>query len=346
MIDAYTTTNNIPYSAPVHGVGNYIRNPVKATVDAYHGEVRLWTVDPEDPLARSLARIFPGTFSPLDSMPADLRAHMRYPEEMFLVQAQTYGTYHMTDPQVFYNKEDLWKVAQRDVGSGREGATVSPYFTVTKLVGVGAQEEFILMLPFTPSRKENMIAWMSARCDPPHYGKLLVYTFPKQRLVYGPQQIESRINQDTEISKELTLWNQQGSQVIRGNLIVTPVDSSLVYFQPVYLQSAGQAGLPELKRIVVAFGDRIAMEPTMAGALGRIFGAGTSNRLESASATQPPAPAAGADPTRAAPDAAERLRRAAEIYGRAQQALRRGDLHEYAREMEALGRALRESSGP
>ena len=174
MIDGYTTTDRIPYSAPVEGVGNYIRNPVKATVDAYNGDVRLWAVDAKDPLLLSLARIFPAAFTPLDSMPADLRAHMRYPEGMFSVQAQVYGTYHMTDPQVFYNKEDLWKVAERDVGSGGGGATVSPYFTVMKLAGVGAKEEFILMLPFTPSLKRNMIAWMSARSDPPHYRKLLL----------------------------------------------------------------------------------------------------------------------------------------------------------------------------
>jgi hypothetical protein len=342
MIDGYTTTDRIPYSAPVEGVGNYIRNPVKATVDAYNGDVRLWAVDTTDPLLRCLARIFPTAFTPLDSMPSDLRAHMRYPEGMFSVQAQVYGTYHMTDPQVFYNKEDLWKVAQRDVGAGGGGATVSPYFTVMKLAGVGAKEEFILMLPFTPSLKENMVAWMSARCDPPHYGKLLVYSFPKQRLVYGPQQIESRINQDTEISRDLTLWNQQGSQVIRGNLLVVPVDSSIVYFQPLYLQASSQAGLPELKRILVAFGNRIVMEPTMDAALGRIFGGGARDHLESAAAARRPDGA----PARAGTGSAERLRRAAEIYGRAQQALRRGDLHEYAREMEALGRVLEDAGGP
>ena len=349
MIDGYTTTDRIPYSAPFEDVGNYMRNPVKATVDAYNGDVRLWAVDPEDPLLRSLARTFPGAFAPLDSMPADLRAHMRYPEGMFSVQAQVYGTYHMTDPQVFYNKEDVWRVAQRDAGSGRGGggATVSPYFTVMKLAGVGATEEFILMLPFTPSRKENMIAWMSARCDPDHYGKLLVYSFPKQRLVYGPQQIESRINQDTEIARDLTLWNQQGSKVIRGNLLVVPVDSSIVYFQPLYLQSSSQAGLPELKRILVAFGDRIAMEPTMDAALARIFGGGAGDRLESVAARRPDPAAAGAQGSpgtagaaSAGAGAAERLRRVSEIYGRAQQALRRGDLQEYAREMEALGRVL------
>ena len=353
MIDGYTTTDRIPYSAPVEGVGNYMRNPVKATVDAYNGHVRLWVVDTEDPLLRSLARIFPAAFTPLDSMPGDLRAHMRYPEMMFSVQAQVYATYHMTDPQVFYNKEDLWKVARQESGSQREPVDVSPYFTVMKLAGVGEKEEFILMLPFTPARKDNMIAWMSARCDPPHYGKLLVYTFPKQRLVYGPQQIESRISQDTEISKELTLWNQQGSQVIRGNLLVVPVDSSVVYFQPLYLQASSQAGLPELKRILVAFGNRIAMEPTMDAALARIFGGGAGDHLESVAAARRPglATAAGADAlARTAPPtgsgAAERLRRAAEIYERAQRALRRGDLQEYAREIEALGRVLQGAGRP
>ena len=338
MLDGYTTTNRIPYSAPTGRLGNYIRNSVKATVDAYNGTVRLWAVEPDDPLLRTFAKIFPGAFAPFDSMPADLQAHMRYPQRLFAVQAQVYATYHMTDPQIFYNKEDLWRVARRD-----DGSSMSPYYTVMKLAGVGDQEEYILMLPFTPSRKENMIAWMSARCDPPHYGKLLVYAFPKQRLVYGPQQIESRINQDTDISKELTLWNQQGSQVVRGNLLVVPVDSSLIYFQPLYLQAQGDAGLPELKRILVAFGDRISMQPTMSEALGQVFGAGSARAVD-ALAANAGTPAA-TEPHRVTPseDDAARLRRAAEIYERAQQALRRGDLQDYAREIEALGRVLRQS---
>lgn len=336
ILDGYTSTDRIPYSRPVPRIGNYVRNPVKATVDAYDGTVTLWTVSAEDPLLRAYARIFPGTFAPLDSMPEDLRAHMRYPEGMFAVQAQVYATYHMTDPQVFYNKEDLWRVARRD-----DSTSLAPYYTVMKLAGVGEREEFILMLPFTPARKENMIAWMSARCDPPNYGKLLVYTFPKQRLVYGPEQIESRINQDTEISKELTLWNQQGSQVVRGNLLVVPVDSSLIYFQPLYLQAQSQAGLPELKRIVVACGDRIAMESTMAAALARVFGeregeSGAAAQTAPADAPGGVRPAAGAQAA-----AAARLEEAAGLYARAQQALRRGDLQGYAREIEALGRVLR-----
>jgi len=336
MLDGYTTSDRLPYSAPTARLGNYIRNSVKATVDAYDGTVRLWAVDPEDPLLKTYEKIFPGAFAPLDSMPADLQAHMRYPQRLFAVQAQVYATYHMTDPQIFYNKEDLWRVARRD-----DGSSMVPYYTVMKLAGVGQREEYILMLPFTPARKENMIAWMSARCDPPNYGKLLVYAFPKQRLVYGPQQIESRINQDTDISKELTLWNQQGSQVIRGNLLVVPVDSSLIYFQPLYLQAQGEAGLPELKRILVAFGDRLAMQPTMADALGQVFGEGAA-ASEEAVEEGLPTTAAKPSATATSGDAAERLRRAAEIYDRAQQALRRGDLQEYARQMETLGTLLRE----
>lgn len=341
MLDGYTTTDRIPYSVTYGRLGNYIRNPVKATVDAYDGTVTLWAVDPDDPLLQSYADIFPNAFAALDSMPDDLRAHMRYPEGIFSVQAQVYATYHMNDPQVFYNKEDLWRPARRQSG-GDDGARVAPYFTVMKLAGVGEKEEFILMLPFTPARKENLIAWMSARCDPPNYGKLLVYRFPKQRLVYGPQQIESRINQDTEIAKELTLWNQQGSQVIRGNLLVVPVDSSVVYFQPLYLQSEGQAALPELKRILVAFGDRIAMETTMREALGRVFGQAPERSDAVVARGELSGSSAGGGAGSSAAD--ERLRRARIIYDRAERALRRGDFSTYAREIEALGRLLSEDA--
>ena len=342
MIDGYTTSDALPYAAPYGRLGNYIRNPVKATIDAYHGTVTLWSVEPDEPLVRSYGAIFPGVFADADSMPDDLRRHMRYPEGMFSVQAQIYATYHMDDPQIFYNKEDLWRLARRQSGPGDDSGAVRPYFTIMKLAGVGDREEFILMLPFTPARKENMIAWMCARSDPPNYGKLLVYQFPKQRLVYGPQQIESRINQDTEIAKELTLWNQQGSQVLRGNLLVVPIDSSVVYFQPLYIESSGQASLPELKRILVAFGDRIAMEPTMEAALSRVFGRAEDGAARRAAVAAPDAAATAA--AVAPQGAAERLRQAAAIYRRAQAALRRGDLAGYAREIEMLGEVL-EGSG-
>jgi uncharacterized membrane protein (UPF0182 family) len=342
MLDGYTTSDALPYAAAYGRLGNYIRNPVKATVDAYHGTVTLWNVAPDEPMARAYASIFPGVFASADSMPDDLRRHMRYPEGMFSVQAQIYATYHMDDPQVFYNKEDLWRLARRQSGRGDDDGAVSPYFTIMKLAGIGDREEFILMLPFTPARKENMIAWMCARSDPPNYGRLLVYQFPKQRLVYGPQQIESRINQDTEIAKELTLWNQQGSQVLRGNLLVVPIDSSVVYFQPLYIEASSQASLPELKRILVAFGDRIAMESTMENALARVFGQADGAAPRAAAAAASTAAAGSTAPE----GAAERLRQASDVYRRAQAALRRGDLVGYAREIERLGQVLEGSGAP
>jgi uncharacterized membrane protein (UPF0182 family) len=324
MLDGYTVTDRIPYAAPLGGVGNYIRNPVKAVVDAYHGTIRFYVVDPSDALIRTYAGIFPDLFVPLGEMPEDLQAHMRYPEGLFAVQAQIYATYHMTDPQVFYNKEDLWKVANR-----ADGGRVAPYFTITKLAGIGEKEEFILMLPFTPARKENMIAWMCARCDPPNYGRLLLFAFPKQRLIYGPQ-------------KELTLWNQQGSEVIRGNLLVIPVDSSLVYFQPLYLRASAERGLPELKRIVVAYANRIAMRTTMAEALTAVFGSEAVSRpAVAAGAGSEPEAGAALAPFEISEDW---LSRATNHYERAQQALRRGDLQAYAREIEALGRVLEEAN--
>jgi uncharacterized protein len=270
FIDAYTTTSRYPYSAHVAGLGNYIRNSVKVTIDAYNGTVNYYVSDPQDPIIRAYENIFPGVFRPLAEMPADLRRHIRYPQSYFGIQARVYALYHMTDPQVFYNKEDLWRIPE----SFSEGQTepMAPYFTIMKLAEVGKQEEFILMVPFSPAKKENMIAWLAARCDEPNYGKLLVFDFPKQQLVYGPQQIESRINQDPEISKQITLWNQGGSRVIWGSLLVIPVEQSLLYVQPLYLAAENGGGVPELKRVIVSFGNSIAMEPTLERSLSAIFG--------------------------------------------------------------------------
>ncbi|MBZ5515609.1 MAG: UPF0182 family protein [Acidobacteriia bacterium] len=213
MLDGYTTSEWYPYSDPSPGVGNYVRNAVKATINAYTGRVNFYVADPTDPLIQVYARIFPGVFQPLDAMPKDLRAHIRYPEGFFSIQARKYAVFHMTDPHVFYNKEDLWRVAQSAARGEGEGAPMAPYYTIMKLAEVGTKEEFILMVPFTPARKDNMIAWMAARCDEPNYGKVLVFNFPKQKLIYGPQQVESRIDQDPGISQQLTLWDQRGSNV-------------------------------------------------------------------------------------------------------------------------------------
>jgi len=268
LLDGYTVSNGFPYSTATRGLGNYMRNAVKVTVDAYDGTVNFYVADPADPLIRTIARIFPGLLQPLDAMPADLRAHVRYPEGLFRIQAAMYAVYHMRDTQVFYNKEDLWSLPVRAV-DGREQA-MEPYYLILRLPGE-PKEEFVLLIPFNPSKKDNLSAWLAARSDPPHYGKLVVYNFPKQKLIYGPRQIAARIDQDSFISQQLSLWNQRGSQVIRGNLLVIPIERSLIYVQPLYI-AAEKGQLPELKRVIVGFGDRIAMEETLDGAMARVFG--------------------------------------------------------------------------
>lgn len=277
MIDGYTATSNYPYSAAASGMGNYIRNSVKATIDAYDGTLDLYVSDPDDPIIKTYARAFHNVFKPISAMPQDLRNHIRYPQTIFSIQAKVYSIYHMNDPQVYYNKEDVWRIP--DSYTEGQSGPMSPYYTIMKLAEVGLKEEFILMVPYCPSKKENMIAWLAARCDEPNYGKLLVFDFPKQKLVYGPSQIESRINQDPEISKQLTLWNQGGSRVIRGSLLVIPVDQSLLYVQPLYLTSQG-GGVPELKRVIIAFENSIAMESTLEKSLMQIFG-GAKNQVVS-----------------------------------------------------------------
>jgi uncharacterized membrane protein (UPF0182 family) len=332
MIDAYTTTDRYPYATPVREVGNYIRNAVKATVDAFHGSVTLYMAEPADPLIRTYARAFPGLLKPLGEMPEDLQRHIRYPEDLFSIQARMYATYHMEDPQVFYNKEDLWAIPRRTV-EGRE-REMDPYYTIMRLPGE-KKEEFILLTLFNPSRRDNMIGWMAARCDPPNYGKLLVYNFPKAKLVFGPRQVDARIDQDPVISAQLSLWNQRGSMTIRGSLLAIPIDQSLIYVQPLYLAAAEQGALPELRRVFVAYGNQIAMEPTLEQSLQRIFGA------RARIADGPPrAPTPGLPP----PDAPLRAlsQRAWEAWSRAQEALRRGDWAAYGEELRRLETALRE----
>ncbi|RMF95891.1 MAG: UPF0182 family protein [Candidatus Schekmanbacteria bacterium] len=271
IIDAYTFTANYPYSDPTKGYGNYIRNSVKVVIDAYEGSVDYYIVDDRDPIIKVYDKIFPGVFKKFEKMPKSLKKHIRYPRDLFLIQALKYSAYHMKDSQVFYNKEDLWKIPSSGTNQGL--GIMKPYYMIMKLSsGNEYKEEFILMIPFTPSRKNNMIAWMAARCDMPNYGKLIVYNFPKQKLVYGPQQIDSRIDQNPEISKQLTLWNQGGSSVIRGSLLVIPIEKSILYVQPLYLSATQSGGLPELKRVIVAFENEIVMEETLNLAIEKIFG--------------------------------------------------------------------------
>jgi len=337
IIDAYTTSDQFPYSEPVRGMGNYIRNSVKAVVDAYNGSLAFYLSEPDDPVVKAYARAFPGLFQPLSAMRADLRPHIRYPQGLFAIQARMFATYHMRDPQVFYNKEDLWSIPKKTVdGQERE---MESYYTIMRLPGEKT-EEFILLTPFNPSKKDNMIAWMAARSDGPHYGKLIAYIFPKQKLIYGPRQIEARIDQDAFISQQLSLWSQRGSQVIRGSLLAIPIERSLLYVEPLYL-AAEKGSLPELKRVIVAFGNQIAMEENLEASLAQIFG-GPGKQRAVARAEAPPAPGP-------APGGPERIRglvdQAWQQYTRAQDMLRQGNFAGYGDEVKRLEgtlKALRE----
>ena len=254
--DAYTASDALPYSQRSRAIGiNYIRNAVKIAVDAYDGDPVFYVADPTDPIVQTYQRIFPSLFRQMDSMPASLRSHIRYPEDLFILQASVYGTYHMKDPEVFYNKEDLWSLPKES----HKGQTtvMQPYYTIMRLPGE-SREEFILMLPMVPNNRDNMIAWLAARCDGANYGKVIEFAFSKEKLIYGPAQIEARIDQDTTISQQLSLWNQMGSRVIRGNLLVIPIDDALLYVEPLYL-SAESRQLPELKRLIASTGDRVVM---------------------------------------------------------------------------------------
>src|SRR6201984_3694947 len=255
MQDAYTTSSYFPSAQPVPELDlNYIRNSVKIVVDAYNGTVDFYLIDPRDPVAATYQLIFPSLFKPFTVMPADLQEHIRYPEDLFLIQARLYQTYHMDEAEIFYNREDFWQFPRQPGGDGTSPMT--PYYIIMRLPGE-PQAEFFLMLPMVPSRRDNMIAWLAARCDAPDYGQLIVYEFPKDKLVYGPFQIEARINQTTEISQQLTLWNQMGSRVIRGaNLLVIPIENSILYVTPLYLR-AEHGHLPELKRDIAAYGERV-----------------------------------------------------------------------------------------
>jgi uncharacterized membrane protein (UPF0182 family) len=274
MVDGYTTSDAHPYSRAVDlgdlGRVNYIRNAVKATVDAYDGETHLYVFAPDDPLIGAYQRLFSHLFRQASEMPADLRRHARYPETLFRVQAEIYRTYHMLDPQSFYNKEDLWDLARRGAGQNGGAEPETPTFVVASLPGE-KQAEFLLMTPFTPRGKDNLIGLMAARCDGPHLGEVVVLMLSKQELIFGPMQIAARINQDQTISKDLTLWNQQGSQVLRGQTLVLPVGNTFLYVDPIYIQ-ATEARMPQLKKVVLAVGNRLIYKDTYEEALAALAG--------------------------------------------------------------------------
>ena len=322
--DAYTDSNQFPYSAP-HEAGfgeslNYIRNSVKAVVDMYDGTVRLYVMDPKDPILAVYREAFAGVFKGLDQLSADLHQHLRYPEDLFAVQADQYKTFHMTDPQVFYNREDLW-VAPKEEYEGQV-QPMQPYYILMKLPGTD-QLQYLLMTPFTPQNRDNMISWMAAKSDFPDYGKILFYRLPKEKLVYGPNQIEAMINQNTTISQQLTLWDQKGSRVIRGQMVVTPIENSFLYVVPVYLTAEGM-NFPQLKRVIVVAGDEVVMEPRLDQALNHLFG--TQQPL--AGSSQPP-------PTRQ-----PALEQARTQFEEARKAMQQGDWAKFGTAMEALEHQL------
>jgi hypothetical protein len=339
--DAYTTSDALPYSQRTgQNAINYIRNAVKVAIDAYDGTVRFYVADAQDPILATYRRIFPSLFQPLDQMPAALRQHLRYPVDLFVLQANVYSTYHMTDPEVFYNKEDLWSFPEESY-SGRT-VRMDPYYTIMRLPGE-PREEFILMLPMVPNNRDNMIAWLAARCDGANYGSVIDFRFPKEKLIYGPAQIEARIDQDTTISQQLSLWNQTGSRVIRGNLLVIPIDDALLYVEPLYL-SAENRQLPELKRVIASSGARVAMAENVEAVLKALF-AGEEGPPAVVTGAAPPAaqPEAGAvPPALATGSTAEALNH----YRQALDALRAGNWQAFGSEMDALEKTLQAGASP
>ena len=362
--DAYTTSDMYPYSTRSYGrLGNkgvnYIRNSVKITIDAYNGKVVFYIIDDKDPIVKTYSTIFPDLFRPFKEMPVDLKKHIRYPKDLFKIQVGTYTKYHMKDVQVFYNLEDLWQIPDEMYGDSRQ--EMEPYYIIIKLPEA-EKEEFLLMLPFTPSKKDNMIGWLAARSDLPDYGNLLVYKLPKEKLVYGPMQIEARVDQQTEISRELSLWGQRGSRVIRGNLLAIPLGDTFIYVEPVYLEAkqeesetartgspqaggfgkprrrggpgaapaARAASIPELKRVIVASGNRLVMEENLDGALYSVLGREIVTKpLAAPSMPQPE-------------DISDLGVAALEHYNRAKNYLRQGNWAAYGRELENLENILKE----
>ena len=332
--DGYTRTNRYPYSTVTRGVGNYMRNSVKMVLDAYNGTVDMYVSDPEDPIIKVYQKIFKGAFRDMSEIPIDLKRHLRYPEDIFRVQTYIYTVYHMGAPQIFYNKEDLWQVPS--IADGGSENIMAPYYVIMRLPQE-EREEFILMLPFTPGRKDNLSAWMVARSDGEHYGQLVVYRFPKQKLVYGPRQIVARINQEAEISRQISLWDQRGSQVRQGNLLIIPIEEALLYIRPLYLR-AESGKIPELKRVIVAYENKIAMEETLEKSLFQIF----RGEIPERDLTEETFATGSEQPEVAAPATGDLVDQAKAAYDRAVQAQRKGDWAGYGAELKRLGAIIDE----
>ncbi|MGA2897040.1 MAG: UPF0182 family protein [Acidobacteriaceae bacterium] len=346
MMDAFTTSDSYPYSTHYDLDGNsinYMRNSVKVVIDAYNGTTTFYVFDNDDPVLAAYRRIFPSLFKDASLMPAGLRKHVRYPEKLFKLQAQVYGLYHMTNPSVFFNREDLWTVATETNGQSSDGqqttAPMQPNFVLMKLPGETGVE-FVEILPFTPANRNNLIGWIAGRCDPAHYGTSVVYDFPKTKLVDGPQQIESRIDQNAQLSGQLTLWNQQGSHVVRGSLLVIPSGKALLYAEPIYLQ-AQQSPMPELRLVVLALQDKLAYGPTFESALASLFGGETSSLSSTESAQAAPQAASASQPApKAATDINGLIAEAGRDFADYQRLTAEGKLGEAGQKLDQLKRVL------
>lgn len=284
IVDAYTTTNRYPYSQSM-GEFNYIRNSIKAIIDAYSGEVKLYIVDKNDPIAQLYKDMYPDIFQN-EELPKDLKKHIKYPEYLFDIQSRVYGKYHISNPTVFYNKNDMWTIAKERYGTSNEEKEIAPYYNMMRLDGAD-EEELLLTIPYTLANKDNMVAWLAVCNEWDNYGKLQVYKFPKDINIYGPMQVENRINSHMDISKELNLWSQGGSQVIRGNMIVVPIENSILYVEPIYIASSNKTTLPELKQVVVAYDEKIVMKTNLQEALYALFGERAPENVEISTEDKP-----------------------------------------------------------
>ncbi len=327
ILDGYTTSDRMPYSKQLKNWVNYMRNSVKVVVDAYSGHVSFYTSDPEDVIIKVYGSIFPGAFKPLNEIPKNLKKHVRYPRDFFRIQTAIYATYHMADPKVFYNKEDLWEVPVHN------DKAMDANYLIMKLPGE-KKEEFVILVPYTPAKRDNLAAWFAARCDDEHYGKLLVFTFPRDRLVFGPRQIDARIDQDAYISQQLSLWNQRGSSVIRGRLFIIPIENSLLYIQPLFLSADDKGGLPELRRVIVAYENNVIMEETLEQALTTLFGSRRAG----------PGPTAIPTPTQKI-SIQDLAKEAEQVFERAKSMQKQGDWAGYGESLKKLEHLLKQMTG-
>jgi uncharacterized protein len=335
VLDGYTSASTYPYSQQEADGENYIRNSVKVVVDAYEGTADFYVLDTKDPIIRAYQGTFPTLFKPIDSMPAGIRAHLRVPEQLFTIQASVYRTYHITDPQVFYNREDVWDFAFEQTSPASNPTQLQPYYLLMRLPGQPSAE-YLLFLPFTPRGKQNMIAWLAVRNDPPHYGQMIAYALSKDKVIFGPQQISNRINQTPAVSRDFTLLNQSGSSVLQGNLLVVPIGDTFLYFEPIFLKATTGTGLPELKKVILADKDSVAYADSLQAGLQQLLGQAPPPTGGTTSGSSPP-PSGGTSA-----QVAQLAQQALQHYNAAQAALKNGDLAGYASEMAQVSQLLQQ----